>query len=187
MGEASALEAPVVAAQVGWLVLCGMMLFSRFVFQAAGPHWMRSFLDRWKYSKTHRAWGWTAFVAGLGLLGWAGSRWRSLDAVGASLLVALVAVLCADGLLNLFPRWFGHFKEKMQDTWVKRHQGTERASDKDLFGTVNFFLGAASIAAGVLVYLYRPLPLALLALALFLAAAAMWVLIAACNREGRGG
>jgi hypothetical protein len=102
------------------------------------------------------------------------------------LIVALVAVLCADGLLNLFPRGFGNFKEKMQDAWVKRHQGTERASDKNLFGMVNFFLGAASGAAGGLVYLYRPLPPALLALALFLAAALMWALIAACTREARG-
>lgn len=170
--------------RVSWLVLCGMMLFSRFVFQAAGPVWMRSFLDAWKTSTTHRAWGWGSCVFGLGLTVAIVRGWSSLSWLDGTLAVGLVSILAADGLLNLFPAWFGHFKERMQSAWVRRHQG-ERASDAHLFGTVNFFLGLAAAAVAAIVYLYRPLEAQWLVWSGLIAAVLMTVLILACKEEAR--
>lgn len=59
----------IAAAQSAWLTLCGMMLLSRFVFAAMGATAMRAFLDAWKDSATHRAWGWGALAVGLALAG----------------------------------------------------------------------------------------------------------------------
>jgi hypothetical protein len=170
------------AMRVGWLVLCGMMLFSRFVFQAAGAVWMRSFLDTWKTSRTHRLWGWAAFLAGL-LLGAGVTRtWGELRTLDRALSLLLVLVLCADGLLNLFPAAFGHFKERMQTAWVRR-QPAERAGDRHLFGTVNALLGLAAAGVAALVFLYEPMPVAWLLGAAALAAGLMTVLIVGCRRE----
>lgn len=174
----------VLVIRVSWLVLCGMMLFSRFVFQAAGPVWMRAFLETWKTSVTHRAWGWAAFLFGVGLAATVVGDWGAFNSLDRALAVGLVAILAADGLLNLFPAWFGHFKERMQSAWVKRNAG-ERASDAHLFGTVNFFLGLASTAVGALVYLYRPLEARWLLWSGVIAAVVMTVLILACRAEQR--
>jgi hypothetical protein len=173
------------AVQVGWLVLCGMMLFSRFVFQAAGPAWMRSFLDAWKVSITHRVWGILAFLYGAALLIGTGRAWRLLTWVDRGLAIALAAVLCGDGLLNLLPSWFGRFKERMQDAWVKRHRGTERAGDRHLFGTVNLFLGLASVLVAGLIYAYRPVPGVWAGGSVVIALILMTALIAGCQAEGR--
>lgn len=171
--------------QVSWLVLCGMMLFSRFVFQAAGPLWMRAFLDAWKHSRTHQVWGILAFVYGAALLVGTILSWPELRWFDRALALTLVAVLCADGLLNLLPSWFGHFKERMQDAWVKRHGETERADDKHLFGTVNFFLGLASLLVAAAVYWSHPLPAVWLLACVAISVTLMTALIVACRIEAQ--
>ena len=175
----------VVLAQATWLTLCSMMLFSRFIFQAQGAAGMRLFLDTWKDSTTHRIWGWAALAAGIALaatslLNSAQPSWRD------SLVVwSVVVILCADGMLNLFPSWFGHFKERMQAAWVRRHGTSTRAADSHLFGTVNFILGAASIIVGLAVYLHRPMRAAWLAGSLGVALLMTMLLVFACQAEGR--
>lgn len=180
-------DALVPAAQLSWLTLCGMMLVSRFVFRREGPEGMRRFLDAWKTSRTHRVWGLLAaawgLVLGAGLV-------RDVGELGFGDLVvvaSVVVVLCADGLLNLVPAGFSNFKERMQDAWVRRHEGTERTSDAHLFGTVNLALGVASLAVGVAVYAHRPPPMIHLAGVLALATVLTFALIQACRREGRSG
>lgn len=88
-------------------------------------------------------------------------------------------------MLNLFPSWFGHFKERMQTAWVRRHGQSEKASDARLFGTVNAILGAASLIVGTAVYAYRPMPLEWLGGSLTLAVILTISLIYACQAEGR--
>ena len=187
MSDVTTPDALVRTAQLSWLTLCGMMIVSRFVFRREGPEGMRRFLDAWKTSRTHRVWGLLAaawgVVLGVGLV-------RHADDLSTGDLVvvaSVVAVLCADGLLNLVPAGFSNFKERMQDAWVRRHEGTERTSDAHLFGTVNLALGLASLAVGVAVYAHRPLPTAWLGGAIAGATVLTFVLIEACRREGRGG
>jgi hypothetical protein len=179
-------EATVTAVRVGWLVLCGMMLFSRFLFQGAGPTAMRRFLDAWKGSRTHRAWGLGSLAFGAGLAASAARDWPGLGWADRAWASGLVAVLAADGLLNLVPSWFGHFKERMQDAWVRRHGRGEAGSDRRLFGTVNLALGLASLAVGAAVALYRPLDPAWLGVSAALAAGLTLGLVGACRWETRG-
>ncbi len=174
-----------VAGQLSWLVLCGMMLVSRFAFRQEGPVGMRRFLDEWKASRTHRIWGFAAGLWGLALGANAIRHWAVLTAVDLLVVVSVACVLCIDGLLNVLPRGFANFKERMQDAWVRRHDGTERASDEHLFGTVNLLLGLAAAAVGLAVYVYRPLPLVWLAATLGGAAILAFVLICSCKRESR--
>jgi hypothetical protein len=168
---------------VTWLVLCGMMLFSRFVFQATGPRWMRGFLDTWKHSRTHRLWGIVALCYAIGVLIGALIVWRETTWVDLAIILSLVVILAADGLLNQLPSWFGNFKERMQDSWVKRHRGSEKSDDSHLFGRVNFMLGLASAAAGAFIYWYRPLGIFWLGVASVIAIALMGLLIVACRAE----
>lgn len=173
------------AGQVSWLVLCVMMLVSRFAFRREGPVGMRRFLDAWKTSRTHRVWGLAACVWGLALA--AGAVARRADLTGADLLLlgSVSAVLCADGLLNSLPSGFATFKERMQDAWVRRHEGGVRASDEHLFARVNLLLGLAATAVGLAVYFYDPLPLPLLAFAFGSGVLLTFALIGACKREAR--
>jgi|GEM_PF-2883802 len=173
------------AAQLSWLVLCGMMIVSRFSFRQEGAEGMRRFLDAWKLSRTHRIWGLAAGLWGVVLLAGAALHWASLTALDSLVIGSVAAVLCADGLLNLLPSGFANFKERMQDAWVKRHEGGERASDEHLFATVNLLLGLAATGVAVAVYLYRPLPLGWLAMTAALAIVLTFVLIAACKHEAR--
>jgi ketosteroid isomerase-like protein len=83
-----------------------------------------------------------------------------LGADDAVLVSSVVLVLCADGLLNLFPGWFGHFKERVQAAWVRRHGVSPQAGDRHRFGTVNLALGAASLAVAAAAWWHRPLGLA---------------------------
>jgi hypothetical protein len=173
------------AGQISWLVLCGMMLVSRFAFRREGPVGMRRFLDAWKVSRTHRVWGiaaglWGAVLGALTLRIWSDLSWLDLVVVGS-----VVGVLCIDGLLNVLPTGFGNFKERMQDAWVRRHKGTERASDEHLFGVVNVLLGVAATAVGAAVYLYRPLPLGWLGASIGAAAVLTFALIGTCKLETR--
>lgn len=144
---------------------------------------MRSFLDAWKESYTHRAWGTLAFLYGAGMLVQTAVWWSLLGWVDRGLAIGLCGVLCADGLLNLLPSWFGHFKERMQDAWVKRHGRTQRAGDRHLFGTVNLFLGMASVLVAVLVYWHRPLPVVWIGCSAAIALGLMAGLIVACRAE----
>lgn len=172
-------------AQVSWLVLCGMMLVSRFAFRREGPVGMRAFLDAWKTSRTHRVWGvaaglWGVMLGVLALRHWSALSWLDLLVVGS-----VVGVLCIDGLLNVLPTGFANFKERMQDAWVRRHEGTERASDEHLFGVVNLLLGVAATAVGVAVYAYRPIPWSRLVGVIAAATLLTFALIGACKREAR--
>jgi hypothetical protein len=173
------------AVQVSWMVLCGMMLFSRFVFQATGPVWMRSFLDTWKFSVTHKVWGIAALLCGIAVAINTVVAWNRLGWLDRGLATVLALILSADGLLNLLPSWFGHFKERMQEAWVKRHRGTEKAGDKHLFGTVNFVLGLASAVVAALVYWHRPVPTRWLLVSVMIALVVMTILITSCQLEGR--
>lgn len=173
----------VTAAQVSWLMLCGMMLVSRFVFRREGPAGMRRFLDAWKTSRTHRVWGLVAGAWGLVLAVSLATHARDLATAELVVVSSVVLVLVADGLLNLLPSGFANFKERMQDAWVRRRDGTERSSDAHLFGTVNLLLGVASLAVGVAVYAVRPLPATWLVDVLAAATVATFALIGACRRE----
>lgn len=175
----------VLAGQISWLVLCGMMLVSRFAFRQEGTAGMRRFLDAWKASRTHRIWGIAAGAWGLVLGASAIRGWAVLSTVESVVVVSVACVLCIDGLLNVLPTGFANFKERMQDAWVRRHDGTERASDAHLFGTVNVLLGLASTAVGLAVYVFRPLPLVWLGVTVGGAAALTFVLIGSCKYESR--
>lgn len=175
----------VVAGQITWIVLCGMMLVSRFAFRREGPVGMRRFLDAWKTSRTHRIWGIAAGAWGLVLGASVLRHWAALTAIDVLVVVSVAGVLCIDGLLNVLPKGFANFKERMQDAWVRRHDGTERASDEHLFGTVNLLLGSAAAVVGLAVYVYRPLSLTWLLAAIGAAALLTFVLIGACKRESR--
>jgi hypothetical protein len=173
------------AGQISWLVLCGMMLLSRFAFRREGPVGMRRFLDAWKVSRTHRVWGLAAGCWGAVLGAFTLRHWNALSSLDLVVVGSVVGVLCIDGLLNVLPSSFGNFKERMQDAWVRRQQGTERASDEHLFGAVNLLLGLAAAAVGIAVYVYRPLPLAWVAAVLAGAAILTFALIGSCKHEAR--
>lgn len=141
----------------GWIVLACLMLFSRVVFQVVGAVRMRAFLNEWQDSGVKRVWGamsllFAAVVAvgGLTLDG----ELRTLDWI---LLGALLAVLVADGLVNVLPAGFRTFKDRMQAAWVSRTRGSGREDDAHLFGTVNALLAAGSLGVLVLVLGYRPI------------------------------
>lgn len=173
------------ASQLSWIVLCLMMLFSRFVFQAAGAVGMRRFLDGWKASVTHRIWGCLASLWGVVL--WIGiaSNWSELSWLDALLAISVAGVLLADGLLNLMPGGFANFKERMQDAWVRRQEGSGRESDDHLFGTVNLLLGLASVAVAIAVYAYRPMGAQWIMISVGLSLGLTIALIAGCKYEIR--
>lgn len=170
--------------RVSWLVLCGMMLFSRFVFQAAGPVWMRSFLDGWKTSRTHRVWGLSSAAYGVGILIAAAFTWRDFGFLDIFFALGLVGVLVIDGLMNFTPGGFGRFKEQMQEAWVKRRP-VEKSGDKHLFGTVNFLLGLVALGGAVWVTTYRPFESGLIVAASVLALTLMTSLLVAATLERR--
>lgn len=171
--------------QLSWLLLCGMMLVSRFAFRREGTLGMRRFLDAWKVSLTHRIWGFAALLWGSALGAVSVLHWSELSWIDLLIVVSVASVLCIDGLLNVLPSGFGNFKERMQDAWVRRHQGTERASDEHLFGAVNVLLALAAAAVGTAVYVYRPLPLAWVAAVIAGAAILTFALIGSCKHETR--
>jgi hypothetical protein len=140
----------------GWIVLTCLMLFSRVVFQAVGAQRMRAFLDDWQDGRLKRLWGAVSLLfAALLVIGavTAGRGLRTLDWI---LLFTLLAVLAADGLLNVLPAGFRTFKDRMQSAWVARHRGTVREGDWHLFGTVNALLAIAAASALAVVISYRP-------------------------------
>ncbi len=166
-----------------WLTLASMMLLSRFAFQWAGPIRMRAFLDQWKVSTTHRVWGLSSFLLGLVMLVATVALARNLELLDQLFGVMLLVVLMGDGFLNFAPSGFSRFKEQVQDLWVRRHRGTDPAGDQALFGTVNLFLGLASVAMAVVIILYRPIEPPLILLAVSLAVILTAVLILTSSRE----
>ncbi len=123
--------------------------------------------------------GYGAFVlvAALGSL-------DDLSTLDVMVAAFLVAVLVADGWVNVLPAGFETFKDRMQDAWVRRFGGTARESDASLFGTVNLLLAVAAAATAVFVLAYRSIdawiPITAVALGLILTA----VLVTAAQREG---
>lgn len=91
------------------------------------------------------------------LAGAGASARGDLGAFDAVLLVGLLAVLVADGLVNVLPAGFSAFKARMQEAWVARRRGTGREGDRYLFGTVNALLALAAGAAAAVVIAYRPI------------------------------
>jgi hypothetical protein len=157
----------VAATRVGWLTLTLMMLLSRVVFQAAGPERMRAFLDRWMQAPVRRAWGAVSLAFAALLV--AGAIATGPTGWDLAILLALVAILVADGLVNVLPSGFKTFKDTVQEAWVSRHEGTGREGDRHLFGTINLVLAAASAAVAALVLLYAPIATGTVILAVVLA------------------
>jgi hypothetical protein len=169
----------------GWIVLACLMLFSRVVFQAVGAERMRAFLNEWQEGGVKRLWGaasllFAAVLAGGALT--AGGDLRLLDWI---LLGVLIAVLLADGLVNVLPAGFRTFKDRMQAAWVARHEGTGREGDRHLFGTVNALLALGSLAALALVIGYRPAEPWAVALAAAIALALLGLLLGPTLRRTR--
>jgi hypothetical protein len=155
--------------RVGWLTLTFAMLLSRFLFQAAGPARMRAFLDEWQAGRAKRAWGAAALTyAGVIVVG-ALTVEGDLSGLEWVLLGLLLAVLLADGLVNVLPAGFRTFKDSVQEAWVRRRgAGTEAAGDARLFAVGNLALGLAAAAMAALVIAYAPIALSTVAIALAL-------------------
>lgn len=166
-----------------WLILCSMMILSRFAFQYAGPSQMRTFLDRWKVSTTHRIWGYCAFGIGVVMLLWGITHLGHFTWQDIVLGAGLVGVLVGDGFLNFAPSAFSQFKDKMQDAWVKHSREPAGANDAALFGTLNLLLGLASTVVAGVVILYRPISAYTIGASMMIAAVVTGLLIVACNRE----
>jgi hypothetical protein len=164
--------------RAGWLVLAFAMLFSRFLFQAAGATRMRAFLDGWQAGRTKRIWGAVALGYAAIVLAGALTVDGSPSALEWILLVLLLAVLLADGLVNVLPAGFRTFKDSVQEAWVRRRgAGSEAASDERLFLAGNLALGIAAAAMAAVVIFYEPIAPALVATSAFLAFALIAVLV----------
>jgi multisubunit Na+/H+ antiporter MnhG subunit len=169
----------------GWIVLTLLMLLSRVIFQAVGAVRMRSFLNEWQDGTTKRIWGATSLLFAAVLAVGALSAGDELGGWDWILLVLLLAVLVADGLVNVLPAGFRTFKDRMQAAWVARHHGTGREGDRHLFGTVNALLAAGSIAALAVVLWYRPIEPLTVVLAVAIAVVVLAVLLVPPLRRTR--
>ncbi|MGH3309920.1 MAG: thioester domain-containing protein [Streptomyces sp.] len=115
----------------GWLVLTFAMLFSRFLFQARGAAWMRAFLDGWQEGTAKRAWGAVTLAYAAVVVVGALTLEGDLSTLEWILLGLLLAVLLADGLVNVLPAGFRTFKDSVQEAWVRRRgAGTAAAGDE---------------------------------------------------------
>jgi hypothetical protein len=161
----------------GWIVLACLMLFSRVVFQAVGAVRMRAFLDQWQDGRVKRLWGGASLLFASVLVAGALSGGEGLGTLDWILLALLLAVLVADGLVNVLPAGFRTFKDRMQSAWVARHRGSGREGDTHLFGTVNALLAAGSVAALAVVIGYRSIEARTLVLALAVAIVVLAVLV----------
>jgi len=153
----------------GWIVLACLMLFSRAVFQAAGDERMRAFLNEWQDGRVKRTWGAASLLFAALLAAGALTASGGLRTLDWILLGALLAVLVADGLVNILPTGFRTFKERLQTAWVAQHRGTGRENDRHLFGTVNALLAIGSLTTLAVVIGYRPVELWAVALAVAIA------------------
>jgi hypothetical protein len=96
----------------------------------------------------------------------------SLSTLEWILLGLLLAVLAADGLVNVLPAGFRTFKDSVQEAWVRRRgAGTEAASDERLFLAGNLALGIAAATMAAVVILYEPIAPELVAASALLALA----------------
>jgi hypothetical protein len=164
----------------GWLVLAFAMLFSRFLFQAAGAARMRAFLDAWQEASVKRWWGAVALAYAAVIVAGALTLDGGLGTLEWVLLALLVAVLLADGLVNVLPAGFRTFKDSVQEAWVRRRgPGTAAAGDDRLFLAGNVALGVAAAAMAAVVIVYEPIAPGLVAGS----AAGALVLIAALVRR----
>ena len=169
----------------GWIVLTCLMLFSRVVFQAVGAERMRAFLNDWQDGGVKQLWGATSLLFAVVLAAGALTTDGGLRTLDWILLAALLAVLAADGLVNVLPAGFRTFKDRMQSAWVSRHRGTGREGDRHLFGTVNALLAVAAGSALALVIGYRPVELWAVALAAAIALVLLAALIGPALRKTR--
>jgi hypothetical protein len=113
-------------------------------------------------------------------------RLGELSTLDIVLLVALLLVLLVDGSLNVLPKGFETFKDRVQDAWVRRRRGTGKEDDRYLFGTVNAGLALAALATVALVIAYRPIGVGEVGLAAALALVLTAVLIVASTYESAG-
>jgi hypothetical protein len=170
-----------------WLVLTGMMLVSRLLFQTAGARRMRHFLDDWKVGRVRQCWGAVSLalaVAVVVLLIRDHRDHRDLDALDWTLSLLLAAVLVADGSVNVLPSGFTTFKDRVQSAWVKR-SGDARADDSRMFGVVNLGLAIAAAAMFAFVVLYRSASIELVAGAAVTAVIVTPLLVGLALVEGR--
>ena len=142
--------------RAGWLTLTFAMLLSRFLFQAAGAVRMRAFLDQWQAGRAKRWWGAVALAYAAVVLAGALTLDGDLSALEWALLALLLAVLLADGLVNVLPAGFRTFKDSVQEAWVRR-RGAEAGGDERLFLAGNVALGLAAAAMAALVIAYEPI------------------------------
>jgi hypothetical protein len=150
-------EVLIAAMRGGWIVLACLMLFSRVVFQVVGAERMRAFLNEWQEGRVKRIWGAASLLYAAVLTAGAVTVDGGLSTADWILLGLLVAVLVADGIVNVLPAGFRTFKDRTQAAWVEQHRGTGREGDRHLFGTVNALLAVASAAALMIVIGYRPI------------------------------
>jgi hypothetical protein len=177
--------------RAAWLTLAFMMLFSRGVFQAVGAVRMRTFLQRWQRGRVKRIWGGATLAFGAFLVAGLVST-DSLHALDLVLAAGLVALLAADGLVNVLPAGFETFKDRLQKAWVRRTSGSGWESDSRLFGSVNAVLAAAAAGIAAFVATYRPISAQTVVVALVAAAVLTAALISATvvdlgpqRKEGR--
>jgi hypothetical protein len=166
------------------IVVGGMMLVSRALFQAAGARRMRAFLDAWKVSRTKQVWDAAACAWGCLLVARAAPSLRRWGGIERGLLAVLAAILIGDGLLNTLPGGFGRFKELLQAAWVRRMPDPRHQTDAALFGSVNLALAAPSLAWLALVIGYRPIEPRRVRRGLRLAMLLTLLLIGALRLEG---
>jgi hypothetical protein len=171
--------------RAGWIVLSCLMLFSRAVFQVVGAVRMRAFLDEWQDGRARRLWGAASLLFAAVLAAAALSGGDGLGGADWTLLALLVAVLVADGLVNVLPAGFRTFKHRLQAAWVARHLGTGREGDTHLFATVNALLAAGSVAALAIVIGYRPIEPSTLVLAVAVALVVLAALVVPPLRRTR--
>jgi hypothetical protein len=167
-----------------WLVLTGMMLVSRVLFQAAGAARMRSFLDVWKVGRVRQCWGAVSLALAATVVVLLVRDRRDLDAIDWMLALLLVAILVADGSVNVLPSGFTTFKDRVQSAWVKRNRDA-RAGDSRMFGVVNLGLAIAAATMFAFAVLYRSASVELVAGATAAAVIVTPLLVGLALAEGR--
>ncbi len=146
---------------------------------------MRHFLEVWKVGHVRQGWGAASLVLAVTVAALMIRDHGDLGARDWALGSLLVAVLAADGSVNVLPSGFTTFKDRVQAAWVQRNRGTNRADDSHLFGVVNLGLAIAAGAMFGFVALYRPASTALLAGAVVSAVVITPLLVGLGLIEGR--
>lgn len=181
MSEAATVD----VVRFAWLTLVTMMLLSRVLFQLRGAARMRAFLDVWKASRTKRVWGAASLAFAGAVAVSALTTFADPSASDVAVTAALVAVMVADGAVNVLPAGFETFKDRVQRRWVGRTERHGLADDRYLFAVGNALLAAAAAGAGLVVVLYRPLAVELPIGAVAAGAVLTGLLVQAAARERR--